>query len=412
MGMLSDVRVLEFSAPPTMLAARLLGDLGADVVTLEPPQGSAGRRCGPFTEASLGLESSLTWQALNYNKRGVTLDCSQPDGRAVLAELVGRFDLVIEASAPNVASPLDGLALSDKLIRTVVRPFSKTGPKAGYRWTDFIMMAASGAPVLAGEVDRPPLFFPVDQAMLEAGAETAVAALSALAARDRDGLGQTAEVSGRVAAMAGAMGRILSGFSGDTPLARTMGPRGQPGAPGVAVPSNFPCSDGVVNVSIFFGGLFGAMILNMVRWVIEEGELAPEHGKVEWAQYGRPSDPLPPREPLLALVDGMKRLCARLTMFDVVEAARTYGFMAAPVMTMRDISRFPHYRERGLFAEVPGDATQPAVEAPARFVQLDSDPIEIRRRAPHLSEHTLEILQTELSYSRAEVQALFAQGVI
>ncbi len=74
--MLDDVRVLEVSAPETMLAGRILADLGADVVVVEPPAGSPGRRLAPFLDDKPGIERSLTWHALNYNKRGITLDLS------------------------------------------------------------------------------------------------------------------------------------------------------------------------------------------------------------------------------------------------------------------------------------------------------------------------------------------------
>ena len=107
--MLDDVRVLEVSAPETMLAGRILADLGADVVVVEPPAGSAGRRLAPFLDGIPGLERSLTWHALNYNKRGVTLDLSSPDGKALMRDLAKKFDVVIEATscAQNVAAGLD-----------------------------------------------------------------------------------------------------------------------------------------------------------------------------------------------------------------------------------------------------------------------------------------------------------------
>ena len=82
--MLDDVRVLEVSAPETMLSGRILADLGADVVVVEPAAGSPGRRLAPFLDDKPGLERSLTWHALNYNKRGITLELSTPDGKALM----------------------------------------------------------------------------------------------------------------------------------------------------------------------------------------------------------------------------------------------------------------------------------------------------------------------------------------
>src|SRR5713226_1836608 len=95
--MLDDVRVLELSAPETMLAGRILADLGADVVVVEPPAGASGRRLAQFLDDIPGIERSLTWHALNYNKRGVTLDLPSTDGKAMLRDLATKFDVVIEA---------------------------------------------------------------------------------------------------------------------------------------------------------------------------------------------------------------------------------------------------------------------------------------------------------------------------
>ena len=105
--MLDDVRVLEVSAPETMLAGRILADLGAEVVVVEPPAGSRGRRLAPFLDDQPGLERSLTWHALNYNKRGVTLDLSSPDGKALMRDLATKFDVVIDAAGARRSSPLD-----------------------------------------------------------------------------------------------------------------------------------------------------------------------------------------------------------------------------------------------------------------------------------------------------------------
>jgi crotonobetainyl-CoA:carnitine CoA-transferase CaiB-like acyl-CoA transferase len=411
MGLLSDIRVLELSAAPTMLAGRMLADFGADVVTVEPPAGAAGRRLDPFVDGVPGLERSLTWQALNYGKRGMTLDWSRPDGRALLRDLAPRFDVVLEACEPGTPNVFAEGELPTRLVRCLITPFSKEGPKARYRYNDLIVMAASGAPYLAGEPDRPPLFFPTRQAMMEAGAEAAVVTIAALLARNRDGLGQEAEVSQRTAAMAGALGRIIGGFAGDTLPVRSKVAGGAL-AGTVAGPSMYRCRDGYVFMHVLFGASpLAAMTFNMIRWAITEGALAPEYGQFDWRQYGKASTNAP-TGPMEALVHAITVICARSTKFDIIEASRTQSFMAAPVMTMEDIENFPHYRERGLFAQIPARPGGRALQVPARFVQLSNDSIEISRPAPMLSEHTTEILTQELGLSSTEVQALFVHEVI
>src|SRR6266481_8404030 len=127
--MLDDVRVLEISAPETMLAGRIFADLGADVVVVEPPAGSPGRRLAPFLEDVPGIERSLTWHALNYNKRGVTLGISSPDGKALVRDLATKFDVVIEAS-----SLLDTIELAPRVIPCTTASCLRSRPKNAYTW--------------------------------------------------------------------------------------------------------------------------------------------------------------------------------------------------------------------------------------------------------------------------------------
>jgi benzylsuccinate CoA-transferase BbsE subunit len=410
--MLGDLRVLEISDRPTMLAGQILADLGADVVTVEPPEGAAGRRLEPFVDDIPGLERSLTWQCFNRNKRGITLryDCS--DGAALIAALVGKFDIVLEAAPNGKGAPLQGIALPSSVIHCVATPFSGSGPKASYQAEDLILMAASGAPALAGDPDRPPLFFPVPQAMVEAGAETAVAALAGLAARDKDGLGQDIALSVRIAAMMGALSRVFAGFSGDKLTVRSaVGGIGFSGAR--AAPIMYACADGYMLMSISLGAGFAATTKQMAKWAIDAGALASEFGDLNWHEVGRANASAPAScGAVIALVDAVTRLCRSRTKAELAAAARRYGFMAAPVMTMADIAHYHQFRERGLFTTVEIAPDNRRIDVPARFIQFSNYRIEIRRPAPRLSEHTAEILAEELNLSLTEVQSLFVHGII
>jgi len=407
--MLDDVRVLEISAPETMMAGSILAALGADVVVVEPPGGAAGRRLDPFIDDLPGLERSLVWHAMNANKRAITLDLSGTDGRDLLSRLAGRFDAAIDAvDSRDAAAPLDAIAMPERIVRTRISAFAQTGPKSAYAASDLVVMAASGAPGVTGDPDRPPLFFPVPQAMMEAGADAAVATLGALAARDRDGRGQTARVSARIAAMMSAMSQMLAPAAGNPEIPRT---GASISIAGVELPSVYECADGFVLITVAFGPVFGQMTNRLAKWAVEEKHLAPEFGAIDWttfigdlqARTRKPSD-------LAALVEGLKSLARSLTKAEIGAAARRLGLLASPVMDMRDVAESRHYRERGLFA--PARAGGRNIDVPARFARFSNFTIEIRRPAPALSEHTVEILETELGLSRPEIQALFAHGVI
>ena len=114
---------------------------------------------------------------------------------------------------------------------------------------------------------------------------------------------------------------------------------------------------------------------------------------------------------LQALIDGIKALARSKTKSEFGAASRKLGLLASPVMTMRDIAESAQYRERGLFTKVevaPGRE----IDVPSRFAQFSNFQIESKRPAPTLSQHTVEILASDLGLSRLEIQSLFAHGVI
>jgi crotonobetainyl-CoA:carnitine CoA-transferase CaiB-like acyl-CoA transferase len=409
--MLNDVRVLEVSAPETMLAGSILADLGADVVIVEPPAGSPARRLEPFLDEIPGLERSLTWHALNRNKRAITLDLDCSDGRGLFTTLAERFDIVLESAAPGGRAPLDEVSLSANVIRCTISAFARSGPKSDYAASDLLVMASTGTPAMTGDPDRPPLIHAVPQSMMEAGAEAAIAALACLLARDRDGEGQQAEISARIAAMMSALSVPLAVGAGNPEPTRS-------GAAGLSadarIPSIFECADGYMIVTVpAFGPSFGPMTQRLAKWAADEGHLAREIAEVNWITF--PADvrtkTASPVQ-LQALVRGVTSLCRNKTKAELSAAARKLGLLAAPMMDMKDVAESEQYRERGLWTPVKIGPGGREVNAPARFAQFSNFTIETKRGAPTLSEHTAEILQADAAISPTELQALFVHGII
>jgi crotonobetainyl-CoA:carnitine CoA-transferase CaiB-like acyl-CoA transferase len=409
--MLNDIRVIELSAPETMMAGRILCDLGADVIVVEPPGGAAGRRFDPFLDDEPGLERSLTWHALNRGKRGITLDLGQADGRALLAEFGRSAALVLEAAGTRASNPRVDVTFPDTTVRCCITPFLSTGAKRDYIASDLVVMAATGVPGITGTPERPPLFYPFPQSIMEAGAEAAIASLAALSARDIDGLGQDIEVPARLAGMMSALSVPIVVSAGNPELSRT--PARQQLA-GVPLPSVFACKDGYVLVSFAFGQAFGRLTQRLMQWAAEQGCLEPRLGSVDWSTAPQQAEKgsLTTAD-MRATVDGVAALCLRHSKDEFGAEARKRGLLAAPMMDMRDIGQSPQYRERGLWSSpfaVGPDGRK--VADPARFAQFSNYTIEVRRPAPSLSQHTGEILKTELGLSPTEIQALFVHGII
>ena len=197
--MLSGCRVLEICDETGALAGRILADLGADVVKVEPPGGDRAARCGPFEGGVEDPERSLAWLEANAGKRGITLDCERPEGRSVLARLLGRSDVLLETLAPGTLEHwgLGPAALErqhPRLVRCSITPFGQTGPWAAHRAGALVLAALAGE-LTRGGVDEAPLPGAGFDAGRVAAPEAALGVVLALLARERDGRGGLVDVS-------------------------------------------------------------------------------------------------------------------------------------------------------------------------------------------------------------------------
>jgi crotonobetainyl-CoA:carnitine CoA-transferase CaiB-like acyl-CoA transferase len=245
--------------------------------------------------------------------------------------------------------------------------------------------------------------------MMEGGSDAAIAALAGLAARDRDGLGQQGYVSERVAAMMSAMSQHLGPPSGNPETTRGYGAMT---IAGVQIPSMYECADGFVMISVAFGPVFGQMTQRLAKWAADENHLERKTADISWPSFftDLAQKKVTPAD-LAALIEGLKSLTRNKTKAEFGATARKLGLLASPVFSMKDVAESAQYRERGLFTRVAIAAGR-EIDVPSRFAQFSNFAIETHRPAPMLSEHTVEILQTDLGLSRIEIQALFAHGVI
>jgi len=200
-GSLEGVRVLDLSqgiAGP--MAARMLGDLGAEVTKVEPPDGDPARTLRPLIGQGPVAERSLLFAYLNWNKLGITLDFESADGQATMAALVRSADIVIESFRPGRLaswglSPQQMMEWNPRLVVTSVTDFGQEGPYATYRGSDLVQQAMSGIMQISGDADRAPLKHGLNQAYFCAGLNAAYAALAAFTAAERDGIGDHVDLS-------------------------------------------------------------------------------------------------------------------------------------------------------------------------------------------------------------------------
>jgi crotonobetainyl-CoA:carnitine CoA-transferase CaiB-like acyl-CoA transferase len=197
---LQSIRVLDLSAPVGTYCTRLLSDLGADVVLVEPPEGDPSRRLAPFRADASGPEASLTFGFYQAGKRSIVIDVDDEADRTVLESIGGNADVIVISPAPG--RPLPGFdpatgalewAAPDTIVCSIT-PFGVTGPYARRTATHLTSFAQSGGMWRAGPAGTPPMALPPNLHWYLASAHATVAILAALAVRERVG-GQFVDIS-------------------------------------------------------------------------------------------------------------------------------------------------------------------------------------------------------------------------
>ncbi len=190
MPSLSGIRVLDLADRSGALAGKLLAGLGADVVLVEPPAGSALRAIPPFLHGGVDPERSLFFWFYAAGKRSLVLD---PDDAAGLDRLAAAADVVVETGWPGRADELR--ACHPHLVVASITPFGRSGPYAAWRASDTVAQAIGGLAYVNGHADGPPLRTLGLQAYHQAGVFAAIGVMAALLARDTTGRGQLVDVS-------------------------------------------------------------------------------------------------------------------------------------------------------------------------------------------------------------------------
>jgi crotonobetainyl-CoA:carnitine CoA-transferase CaiB-like acyl-CoA transferase len=395
-GILEGIRVLELgehvSAP---FCAKLLADYGADVIKVElPGEGDASRRTGPFAGDDPHPEKSIPFLYLNTNKRGVTLNLKTGTGKGILAALLQQADVVVENFPPAdaQASGLDYATLSKinpALVVTSITPFGQTGLYRDYAATDIVTCALSGLMYHSGDSDREPLRNALNQSFYVAGINGATATLAALFQRMTTGRGQHVDVS--------VMECLATHLVQAVPYYNYMGAiKGRRPVRGSGFEELMPARDGYVVPSVQ-GSQPWSVVADLIGLEeLHDEKFATGAGRIEHGE-----------ELKALLIKGLAEW-DRKPLFQASGERRLVFGMAQDA---GDLFTCPHLRERGFFVEVDHPLAGRA-EYPGMGPRLSDMEFQVRRPAPLLGQHNLEIYGDELGYSAQELAQLRATGVI
>jgi len=387
-GPLDGVRVVDFATERAELAGRVLADLGAEVIKVEPPGGAAARFLPPFHAGREGDgEGSLYWAAVALGKQSVVVDLGTPDGRQQARDLAAGADILIESFEPGV---MDGLGLgyntlraeNPALIYASVTPYGQDGPHAHRPASEMTIEAAGGLLGLQGDGDRPPVPVGYPQSAFHAGLQAAADAIIALNERERSGLGQHLDVSTQAAMVWTLMN--ATGYppntGGDPPYtsATRAGPPPEL-APGVAFPAVWPCKDGWVQMTLTLGGLGARTLGNLVTVIEAEGLLSPElaaSGWTAWTATIAPGAVAP--ETLAVARDEIGRYFLARTKEELMQRAVVHKLLIAPVRTLEELATEPQLMAREYWQDVGG------LRHPGVFARFSRTPMVLGPAAPRL----------------------------
>ena len=378
--MLSPYRVLDLTDGRAELATFVLAGLGADVVKVEPLDGSPSRR------------EPLKFQAFNRGKRSVALDLDSEGGRADFLRLVETADFVVENAGAGVMNArrlgFEALRLErPDIVYVAISPFGQTGPYAHHHATDLTISAMGGSVALNGDSDRRPVRITVPQSWHHASVEAAVGALVAHHRREQTGEAQFVDVSVQAAVFwTGLQAMIAHAIQGKnierngTVLQLTT----------LVTPLVYPCADGEVCLVAT-----GATLIGLLPWMVDSAAVSQEWAEAEdWTTYElRMLTGEPIVYPIEQVREAVTAFTRRLTKSELFAGGIERGVTLAPVNTVADVLAFEHLAIRDYWEQI--DLPDgPSLRAPGPFVKASATPIRWACPAPALGEHTEAILSS------------------
>jgi formyl-CoA transferase len=394
-GPLGDVRVLELG---TLLAGpfcgQLLGDMGAEVIKIEPPgQGDPMRNWGRQKEG----EPSLWWPVIARNKLAVTLDLRQADGQRLLLELAAKSDILIENFRPGTLEKWNLgweqlSAANPRLVMVRVSGYGQTGPYAGRAGFGAVGEAMGGLRYVVGDPAAPPSRVGISIGDALAATFACVGALSALHYREKTGRGQVVD-SAIYEAVLGMMESLVTEYDQTGYIRERTGPI----LPNVAPSNVYPARDGLVLIAANQDTVFRRLCEAM-----GEPALADEARYLSHQSRGANQQ---------ALDERIAAWTAGLSTREVLALMERHGVPAGQIYRAPEMLEDPHFAAREAIVAVPHPQFG-TLRMQNVVPKLSATPGRIRRPSPALGQHNDDVYLELLGLPRERYEGLLAARVI
>src|SRR6202140_5509137 len=393
-GPLAGIRVVDLTrvlAGP--FATQSLGDLGAEILKIEPPGGGdETRRFPPFIAGE-----SHYFLGINRNKKSLVIDLQQPAGTDILRGLVARADILVENYRPGVMDRLGlGYAalatLNPRLIYCAISGFGLTGPLSDKPSFDIVTQALTGALSINGERGHMPVKLGIPLGEMVGGIFGPIAILAALHERTLTGRGRLIDIS-LYDGLIGMLGYSaqLAFLTGEAPP-----PMGS-SHPNIVPYGSFPASDGSIIIAVLSESFWGKLCD-----ALERPDLADD------PRFATPTGRRDHRDEVDATIAEITRT---RTVAEWEERLAKYDVPHAPVLGVTAALAHPHAVAREMVVETEHPTIGP-MRLAGRPIKFPGPPQRSSTAPPTMGQHTAEVLRVDLGYSEAEIDALRRDGII
>jgi formyl-CoA transferase len=387
-GALAGIRVIDLSRVlGGPYCTQMLGDHGAEIIKVEPPQGDETRTWGPPFQG----DAASYFIGVNRNKRGIVLDLAKPQGREVLFRLLETADVLVENFKTGTLEKW-GLGYEDvlktrfpRLIHCRVSGFGADGPLGGYPGYDAVVQGMVGLMSVNGEPDGAPVRVGVPVVDLATGMNATIAILMAVIERARSGKGQFVEATLYDSAIALLHPHFANFFLSGKPPVRT----------GNAHSNVSPYDQFKTGTKRIFLGIGNDRQFARLCAEIERPELIAD------PRFKSNGDRVTNRAALRVELEGA---LAALDGEALTTKLLEQGVPAGPVLEVPDVVNHPHTRHRGMVVEKDG------YRGTGNPIKLSRTPASVRSVPPQFGEATRAVL-AEAGYGPAEIEALIAAGI-
>lgn len=383
-GVLSGYRVLDLTDEKGAFGARLLADMGAEVIRIDRPGTVVG--------------DNIPFMASNAGKFDITLNIETERGQQLFRRMVSAADVLVESYPPAYLTGL-GLGypqlgeINPRLIMASITGFGQSGPRRDFKLSELVCASLGGWLSVCGEEAMPPLKPYGEQAYYTAGLFAANGILLALWQRHTSGKGQHIDIS-IMDCVAATLDHVLVRYFYEGVVTKRQGSLYWNNAFRV-----FPCRDGYILLTLFY------QWETLVEWLDSEG-MAADLTEPSW------QDEEARRQGLDHIIDVLERWTKKHDVDGLVEKGQLMRFPWAKVARIPDVVASPQLAARDFFTKMKQPEAGKIYFIPGAPVKMDRSPWRVGGRAPAIGEHNVMIYQNELGLSQAEMEELACNGVI